>query len=198
MQKRSEETHTQILESAHLLFSQAGYEAASVADICQEAGVSKGAFYHHFPTKQAVFLELLEGWLVELERGFAILQEESETVPQAIDAMASIAGQLLEEMNGNLSLLPEFWIQAQRDPQVWQAARSPYQRYQRFFSTLIHKGIQDGALAQVDSDLAARSLVSLALGLLMQATFDPHGADWGKETQRSIHLFINALRVSSQ
>lgn len=59
MQTRSEETRARILQAALTLFARLGYEAASVEDICVEAGVSKGAFYHHFPTKQAVFLQLL-------------------------------------------------------------------------------------------------------------------------------------------
>jgi len=62
MQQRSEETRKHILEAAQRLFSAKGYDATGVAEICQAAGVSKGAFYHHFLTKQAVFLVLLENW----------------------------------------------------------------------------------------------------------------------------------------
>ena len=56
MQQRSEETRNAIIEAAETLFTQQGYTAAGVAEICEAAGVSKGAFYHHFETKQAVFL----------------------------------------------------------------------------------------------------------------------------------------------
>jgi len=62
-QPRAEETRTRILNAAQLCFSRYGYDAASVADICKEAGVTKGAFYYHFETKQALFLELLNRWL---------------------------------------------------------------------------------------------------------------------------------------
>ena len=77
MQQRSEETHAIILESAYQLFSRNGYEATSVADICQSAGVSKGALYHHFPTKQAIFLELMESWLTGLDAGFQAVRLET-------------------------------------------------------------------------------------------------------------------------
>ena len=63
MQTRSQETKNQILGAAYQLFSQSGYDATGVAEICQAAGVSKGAFYYHFPSKQAVFLELMDNWL---------------------------------------------------------------------------------------------------------------------------------------
>ena len=60
MQARSHETRSRILQSAIDLFSKEGYDATGVAEICTAAGVSKGAFYHHFPTKQALFLALLD------------------------------------------------------------------------------------------------------------------------------------------
>ena len=64
-QQRSEETRSRILESAIKLFSNRGYNKASVDDICADAGISKGAFYHHFKSKQALFPALLDGWLTD-------------------------------------------------------------------------------------------------------------------------------------
>ena len=58
-QQRSEETRARLLEAAEACFSESGYDGTGVAKICRRAGVSKGAFYHHFETKQAIFLELL-------------------------------------------------------------------------------------------------------------------------------------------
>ena len=66
-QRRGERTRSRILQAAEDCFAQRGYDAASVAEICRSAGVSKGAFYHHFPSKQALFLELLDRWLAELD-----------------------------------------------------------------------------------------------------------------------------------
>jgi AcrR family transcriptional regulator len=74
MQHRSAETRSHILEAAQRLFSLNGYDATGLAEICQAAGASKVAFYHHFPTKQAVFLELLENWLKVLDAGLAASQ----------------------------------------------------------------------------------------------------------------------------
>ena len=44
-QIRAEETRSRILEAAQNCFSRKGYDAASVSDICREAGITKGAFY---------------------------------------------------------------------------------------------------------------------------------------------------------
>jgi AcrR family transcriptional regulator len=50
-QQRGEETHARILEAAAACFGQHGYDAVGVAEICRQANVTKGAFYHHFPSK---------------------------------------------------------------------------------------------------------------------------------------------------
>ena len=67
MQQGSGETRTKILASASKLFSARGFNAASVDDVCKEAGISKGAFYHHFESKPRLFLALLDGWLQAID-----------------------------------------------------------------------------------------------------------------------------------
>ena len=48
------ETRIKILEIALGLFKEKGMDAVKVIDICQAAGVSVGAFYHHFPSKESI------------------------------------------------------------------------------------------------------------------------------------------------
>lgn len=59
-EERSERSRAQILEAALKLFSHRGYGATSVRDIAEEAGLSKGNVYHHFPDKETIFRELLD------------------------------------------------------------------------------------------------------------------------------------------
>lgn len=55
----SELTRRAILASAEELFSQRGYEATGTGEICETARVTKGALYHHFADKRALFEELV-------------------------------------------------------------------------------------------------------------------------------------------
>ena len=54
---RAIETKNTIFTTALHLFSKYGYEKVTVDDIVCRAGVSKGAFYHHFTTKEAILVE---------------------------------------------------------------------------------------------------------------------------------------------
>ncbi|HNT23599.1 MAG TPA: TetR/AcrR family transcriptional regulator [Anaerolineales bacterium] len=196
MQQRSEETHAHILEAANRLFSTNGYDATGVAEICRAAGVSKGAFYHHFPSKQALFLELMDDWLAGLDAGFQLARQETTSIPQAIIQMADMVGSVFQNSDISPAIFLEFWTQAQRDPTIWQAAIAPYRRYQEYFARSFEEGIAEGSLQAVDPHLAARTIVSLAFGLLMQALFDPQGADWQKETRQSVELLLKGLSRS--
>ncbi|MCH0538612.1 TetR/AcrR family transcriptional regulator [Streptomyces sp. MUM 203J] len=51
-QERAVRTRRAILEAAAAVFDERGYEAATIADILARAGVTKGALYFHFPSKQ--------------------------------------------------------------------------------------------------------------------------------------------------
>jgi AcrR family transcriptional regulator len=193
MQHRSEETRNRILEAATQLFSKTGYDATGVAEICQSAGVSKGAFYHHFPTKQAVFIELLNSYLNSIDNGFAAMRNQGKEIPQMILEMAALAGSLFQAADIHLPIFLEFWTQANHDPQVWETAIAPYRRYQCYFTEMIQEGIAQGSLQPVDAQLAARVVVSLAVGMLMQSLFDPSITDWQTEARQSMELLLNGI-----
>ena len=57
------ETRNRILKAAEECFARYGYDSTGVAAICKAAAVSKGALYHHFPSKQAIFVEMFEIWM---------------------------------------------------------------------------------------------------------------------------------------
>jgi AcrR family transcriptional regulator len=176
MQQRSEETRAKIIESAIKLFSTRGFNAASVDDICKEAGISKGAFYHHFETKQALFLALLDGWLQTIDT--AIEASKDRTAPETFMQLTEAFPYIFATAGENLPMFLEFWMQASRDEKIWQASIAPYRRYHKHFTSLIKKGVDEGSFVEVDPELASRMIVSTAMGLLLQSLLDPKGAKW--------------------
>ena len=194
-QRRGEATRERILQAAQECFARHGYDATGVAEICRRAGVTKGGFYHHFPSKQAVFLELLENWLSGLDTLLEATRDQAATVPEALMQMTGMVGQVFQAASGQLPMFLEFWNRAARDPAIWQATIAPYRRYRTFFTGMIEAGIAEGALRPVDPELAAHLIVSVAVGLVLQGLLDPHGADWGEVAQESIRMLLGNLKV---
>jgi AcrR family transcriptional regulator len=68
MSKKSEAgtlTRERIVATARRLFAASGYEGTSTETVLEESGVSRGALYHHFDNKEALFAAVLEA--VELD-----------------------------------------------------------------------------------------------------------------------------------
>ena len=194
MQTRSELTQKQIKAAAIELFSHSGYDAASVADICEKAGVSKGAFYHHFPSKQSLFLEIMQDWLSGIDQLLFTNGEIYESVPQRIRNMGNLMGVIFRAAKGQLPMFMEFMVQASRDQTVWEAVIAPYRTYQHSFMVMIEKGKKEGTIAQhADADEVARALMSLAIGILLQGVVDPDAADWKKATIFGVDLILDGI-----
>jgi len=195
---RGVETQQTILATALELFSKNGYDATSVAEICSQADISKGAFYHHFPSKQELFLILMRTWLGDVDSMFQSAGAGTENVPQIINNMAAISGGFFDALEGGFPILLEFWTQANRKPAVWQRAVEPYRQFLEYFTGLVKTGIEQGDFKEnLDPEAAARAITSVAMGLLLEATFDPKGADWQEVTRSGIKLLLDGMRSNS-
>lgn len=75
---RRARTRTALIRSARALFLEKGYAATGTPEIVEQAGVTRGALYHHFKDKQALFL--------------AVIEDEAAQVAAGIDARASASG----------------------------------------------------------------------------------------------------------
>jgi AcrR family transcriptional regulator len=188
------ETISRILDAAAECFARDGYEGTGVAQICEAAGVSKGAFYHHFPSKQSLFLALLNRWLTVLDSHLQQARSDGDDVPESLQRMAGLSHLVFQSASGQLPMFLEFWTQSAHDPQVWRATIAPYQRYRDFFQHLVQEGVEAGDFHQVDPAAAGPILVALAIGVLLQGLMDPEGADWAAVLETGIMILMRGMR----
>jgi AcrR family transcriptional regulator len=192
-QQRGEETRNRILDAALEAFALYGYDAASVSGICRRADVTKGGFYHHFASKQSLFLEMLQRWLEELDGQLTAARLGAATIPDEFLRMMGMIKQVFRDAEGRLSIFLEFLTKAGHDPVVWEMTIAPFRRYHAFFAQMIQEGIAEGSLRSVNPDLATHVLLSFAVGLLVLGLLDPQATDWGQVGHNGLQLLLDGL-----
>ncbi len=194
MQKRSLETRGRIMQASLQLFTKQGYDATGLTQICSEAGVSKGAFYHHFISKHDLFIHLLESWLVKVDQELSVDFQHAETVPQGLSRATEPISRVFADAEGRLPMVMEFWLQSYRDPILWEKTIAPFFRYQVFFEKLLERGIREGSINAIDTKAGGQIIVALSLGLLLSSMFDSGGADWAKVTREAMNHLIVGMK----
>ena len=184
-----------ILQSAVELFMEDGYEAASVNDICKNAGVSKGSFYHYFETKQALFLTLMENWSSLTMQ--TVLSEPISPESKVGDVLVQMPYRFEIAFTAapkGFPMLVDFWRRAMHEPEIWKTAVEPYRYFMGFFMRVIETGQLDGSIRKdVDSEIMARLLVAVAMGFLLEAAFDQEKADWSALTSQGLSVLLEGI-----
>jgi len=68
---KGQASRSRILHAALHVFRSKGYSATTVEDLCREAGVTKGSFFHHFASKEEAALSAIDYWMDATSRLFA-------------------------------------------------------------------------------------------------------------------------------
>jgi AcrR family transcriptional regulator len=152
-QLRSLQRHERILEAASRVFSARGYHHTAVDDIAAEADTSKGGIYFHFPTKQAIFLALLDRLAGMLR---SRVEEAVATQDQPV-ARAEIALRVvLDTFAGHRHLARLFLVEALGAGPEFNARMAAIRLS---FAQLIRHHLDDavasGAIAPIDTATAA-------------------------------------------
>lgn len=98
-QDRSKVSSGQALAAALELFSSQGFGATSMREIADRAGMSMGNLYHHFPSKDAIFQELLNDYWTRLLNPEHPLQQlfARADFPEDLEEMAAIIERVVED-----------------------------------------------------------------------------------------------------
>ncbi len=90
-QNRSRARQQRILDAALRVFSRKGYRDASVDEIASESGTSKGGVYFHFPSKDVIYLQLLDRTVARLKTKIeAAMDQHDHPIAKADAALLAV------------------------------------------------------------------------------------------------------------
>jgi AcrR family transcriptional regulator len=132
-----------LLAEATRLFAEHGYDRTSVQEIVEAAGVTKGALYHYFGSKDDLLHEIYGRVLrLQMQRLEAIA--DRKTVPVA-DRLAEAAADVVVTSIDNLDDTKIFFRSMhQLSPEKQKAVRADRRRYHEKFRALIEEGQREG------------------------------------------------------
>lgn len=117
------EARARLIAAARDLVRRNGFAATSVDDLCAAAGVTKGAFFHHFASKEALGVALIDDWTETtgamfaahpynslsdpLDRVFCYLDLRREILGQPIHDFSCVAGTTVQEVYASSTAMRE-------------------------------------------------------------------------------------------
>jgi AcrR family transcriptional regulator len=180
-QKRAQETRQLLLDTAYRLFGTGGYGQTSVDAIIDAAGISKGAFYHHFDSKEGLFNALIELRVRDCAEQMAGAVRSSGSLRDAVEGLAQAGVQSLKTDPAWLRLYMEFWLQASRDPVARKVVARSMSQCRDLIAQMLRMGQATGLVRQdLDPDAAAAILNGVFDGVALQSEIDPRAVDLDK------------------
>lgn len=182
------------MEAALAVFSREGFEHASMDDIARQAGVSKGALYLYYKSKDAIIATLLR---IFFEQAFQQIRSHIGTEHSVVAQLLGMTRLMIREMERMVSIQPitlQFYAIAARHAEVRQHLRTYFADYRAFLEEIIQRGITQGELRPtINPTEVAVTLSGLFEGLALLWIVDPQSADWPKQIESSVRLLIRAI-----
>lgn len=155
-----EETKKRILQKATQLFVQKGYAAVTMNEVCAVAKVSKGSLYHHFPSKDELFLYVVEDdtqqWLSDWEQKRSLISG----IEQRFYALGEHYAD--DYQNPLIRALEEYARSRPHTDEVHQRLCQLYESASEACRNLLQEGIDSGYLIKGSLD----NYVIIVSGLL--------------------------------
>lgn len=172
-EERRAETRRRLLDGASTVFAQRGYHGATLDEIAEEAGYTKGAVYSNFDGKEDLFLNLLEEHI----------QDRIEEVRAAFDGIEVLddvreGGRMLaEQVAGDRDLwflFFEFWGYAARDDVLRGRLSRLYRLWRAEVGDIVARQFRRlGLELPAPAEDVAASAIAMAEGLALQRLIDP-------------------------
>jgi len=165
----------QILDAASACFSRQGFHQTSMQDICREAGLSPGAVYRYFSSKE----EIIAATCAECQRqGLEVIHsavQRSEDPLEVLDFLIDSGFAWLDnpESQEYLRMNIQLWGEALRSSQILaEFQQANFGIWQAAVTDLIRRAQERGeVLATLDPESVARVVLSSWHGLMLQRAF---------------------------
>lgn len=184
-----------IVDAALNLACSMGPAQITTSDIAAAVGVTQGAVFKHFPTKEAIWLAAMSWVQAQL---LDTLEEAAVTAPTPLQGLGAVFMAHVEFVvaHSGVPRLIFHELQQPADSPTKQAVRALLQGYRQLLLGLLGAAMHQGQLpAELDQDAAATLFVGIVQGLVMQAMLSGKPAAMRTQAERVFALYLRGLEA---
>jgi AcrR family transcriptional regulator len=190
------ERKSQIMDAAMKVITRKGFSNTRMDDIVNEAGISKGAIYHHYQGNKAIFLALLGHWETQTFPDFYSRNGKERSAADTLKDFASEVIKVFKSRSHVFQAEGEFWALANQDDEVRKRSQELYEKIITLFELVIIKGIREKEFIKVDTRITAIYILSVFQGINWFCIFKDKKINAEDYIQKSIKLILSGLKIS--
>ncbi len=191
-------TRDRLLDEAELVFHAKGVSRSSLAEIAENAGLTRGAIYWHFKDKADLFNAMMDRATLPLENAMQLVGAE-----QGVDPLQTLRATLVDtwqRMLDDAQLRRVFEVAVHQVEYVEElrAVRERHHAVREQCLEDFRRAIEAGAALRgvtlrVPSHLAARGLQTLAWGLIQDWLLDTEAFELVEMGETSLNIYLTGL-----
>jgi AcrR family transcriptional regulator len=174
-EEKKAQTRERLLDAAQTVFGRRGFLAASLDEVAEEAGLTKGAVYSNFDSKEDLFQAVLDDRYNDRTMRIADLVDATASFDeQAAEGARMLLDYFQEERIMTLLTL-EFEVYAIRNPDFALKARAHGRELRHAVAELITQHTQNWGRLQLSPEELAIAFIALSNGMAVLKLADPEG-----------------------
>ena len=181
----------QILDAALTVLVQNGYQGSRMDDVVSESQLSKGAIYWYYKSKKAMYLDLVNFWVIRYSATINHLVENDQSAPDQLKSLFNYFIDQYESDPDPFIALTEFWSMAQKDNDFRAKLQKVYSQFLEVLEKIVAKGVKDGDFKKLDIRITAMSIMLNVESINWFTLFDTHGVS-ARDYIQTISDFILA------
>ncbi len=186
-----EQRQAELLEIAITVFAERGYQATTMEEIAERAGVSKGMLYLYFKNKEALFGEVFRWFGSMTGEMMAQAMQDVEDEAEQIRCIAAAWAEVAEQHRSYVPLFLDFWAAASMSGLRHDYAEDlaqMYNEYRTMIIAIIEQGKVSGRFrSDADAQAFAYMLVGGMDGFYIQS--------WLSQPEHLDRLLLNATEM---
>jgi AcrR family transcriptional regulator len=193
--RRRSNTRARLLEGALDVFAERGFHGASVEDICDRAGFTRGAFYSNFGSKDELALALFQATTDRLLEQIAALMPELANQPGTLlDAVLGLLDEAAPDQRQWHLISTEFTLHALRNPEAARALNEQRAMFRTQLTQLVEEIGQTGGLTfNVPAEQFVRMVIALHEGARSQSLLEPRKVPAGSLEHTFLPMVLSAV-----